>query len=106
LGDAIHLAGGLAPDALTADTQVFRYAPDGQLTIFSVSLRHCQQLAADPTPYHQWRTLIMKCFDGKRILIVGGTGSLGQTLVRRFLSGHAGDPQKIIVFSRDEANNT
>jgi protein involved in polysaccharide export with SLBB domain len=57
LGDAIHLAGGLAPDALTADTQVFRYAPDGQLTIFSVSLRHCQQLAADPTPYHQWRTV-------------------------------------------------
>jgi FlaA1/EpsC-like NDP-sugar epimerase len=45
----------------------------------------------------------MKCFDGKRILIIGGTGSLGRTLVRRFLAGRAGDPAKIIVFSRDEA---
>jgi FlaA1/EpsC-like NDP-sugar epimerase len=45
----------------------------------------------------------MKLFDGKRILIIGGTGSLGRTLVRRFLAGHAGDPAKIIVFSRDEA---
>jgi FlaA1/EpsC-like NDP-sugar epimerase len=45
----------------------------------------------------------MKCFDGKRILIIGGTGSLGKTLVRRFLAGRAGDPAKIIVFSRDEA---
>jgi FlaA1/EpsC-like NDP-sugar epimerase len=45
----------------------------------------------------------MKYFDAKRILIIGGTGSLGKTLVRRFLSGRAGDPAKIIVFSRDEA---
>lgn len=45
----------------------------------------------------------MKCFDGKTILIVGGTGSLGKTLVRRFLSNRAGDPAKLIVFSRDEA---
>jgi FlaA1/EpsC-like NDP-sugar epimerase len=45
----------------------------------------------------------MKCFDGKKILIIGGTGSLGKTLVRRFLSGRAGDPVKVIVFSRDEA---
>jgi FlaA1/EpsC-like NDP-sugar epimerase len=45
----------------------------------------------------------MKCFDEKRILILGGTGSLGKTLVRRFLSGRAGDPAKIIIFSRDEA---
>jgi FlaA1/EpsC-like NDP-sugar epimerase len=45
----------------------------------------------------------MKCFDGRRIVITGGTGSLGKTLVRRFLSGRAGNPAKIIVFSRDEA---
>jgi FlaA1/EpsC-like NDP-sugar epimerase len=45
----------------------------------------------------------MKCFDGKRILITGGTGSLGKTLVRRFLTGRAGSPAKVIVFSRDEA---
>jgi FlaA1/EpsC-like NDP-sugar epimerase len=43
------------------------------------------------------------CFDGKRILITGGTGSLGKTLVRRFLDGSAGNPAKIIVLSRDEA---
>src|SRR5580698_10556861 len=42
-------------------------------------------------------------FDGKRILITGGTGSLGKTLVRRFLDGGAGNPAKIIILSRDEA---
>jgi FlaA1/EpsC-like NDP-sugar epimerase len=45
----------------------------------------------------------VQCFDGKRILITGGTGSLGKTLVRRFLEGSAGNPAKIIVLSRDEA---
>lgn len=42
-------------------------------------------------------------FEGKRILITGGTGSLGKTLVRRLLDGSAGNPAKIIVLSRDEA---
>jgi UDP-glucose 4-epimerase len=40
---------------------------------------------------------------GKRILVTGGTGSLGQTLVRRLLSGEMGRPARITVFSRDEA---
>lgn len=40
---------------------------------------------------------------GKRILITGGTGSLGKVLVRRLLSGEMGTPKKIIIFSRDEA---
>jgi len=40
---------------------------------------------------------------GKSVLITGGTGSLGQVLVRRLLSGEMGQPAKIIVFSRDEA---
>ncbi len=40
---------------------------------------------------------------GKRILVTGGTGSLGQTLVRRLLTGEVGMPAKITVFSRDEA---
>jgi UDP-glucose 4-epimerase len=44
-----------------------------------------------------------KPFEGKRILITGGTGSLGKVLVRRLLNGRDGDPEKIIVFSRDEA---
>jgi protein involved in polysaccharide export with SLBB domain len=38
LSDAIHMAGGLAPDAETEDAQVFRYLPDGKLKIFSVKL--------------------------------------------------------------------
>ena len=36
-------------------------------------------------------------------MVTGGTGSLGQTLVRRLLSGEMGKPAKITVFSRDEA---
>lgn len=42
-------------------------------------------------------------FSDKRILITGGTGSLGKVLTRRLLSGELGIPQKVIVFSRDEA---
>lgn len=41
--------------------------------------------------------------DGARVLITGGTGSLGQTLLRRLLGGELGMPEKLIVFSRDEA---
>jgi nucleoside-diphosphate-sugar epimerase len=44
-----------------------------------------------------------RLLEGKRILITGGTGSLGHVLVRRLLSGEMGKPEKIIVFSRDEA---
>jgi FlaA1/EpsC-like NDP-sugar epimerase len=40
---------------------------------------------------------------GKRILITGGTGSLGKVLTRRILSGELGAPAKLIIFSRDEA---
>ena len=39
----------------------------------------------------------------KRIVVTGGTGSLGKVLVQRLLSGELGKPKKIIVFSRDEA---
>src|SRR5688572_17248106 len=42
-------------------------------------------------------------FDQKRVLITGGTGSLGKVLVRRLLTCERGRPSKIIVFSRDEA---
>ena len=41
--------------------------------------------------------------DKKRILVTGGTGSLGKILVRRLLSGELGTPRKVIVLSRDEA---
>src|SRR5262245_57626262 len=42
-------------------------------------------------------------FDRKRILVTGGTGSMGRTFVRRVLNGKLGLPKKVIVFSRDEA---
>lgn len=45
----------------------------------------------------------MKQLEGKRILVTGGTGSLGQILVKRLLRGEMGTPQQITVFSRDEA---
>lgn len=42
-------------------------------------------------------------FQDKRILVTGGTGSMGSKLVRRILTGEQGVPRKVIVFSRDEA---
>lgn len=45
----------------------------------------------------------MFSLENKRILVTGGTGSMGQTFVRRVLSGELGTPRKVIVFSRDEA---
>lgn len=45
----------------------------------------------------------MELLTGKRILITGGTGSLGQVLARRLLKGDMGEAAKIIIFSRDEA---
>jgi len=40
---------------------------------------------------------------GKRVVITGGTGSLGKVLTRRLLSGEMGTPASILIFSRDEA---
>jgi UDP-glucose 4-epimerase len=42
-------------------------------------------------------------FQDKTILVTGGTGSMGSTLVRRVLAAELGTPKKVIVFSRDEA---
>jgi len=42
-------------------------------------------------------------FSQKRVVITGGTGSLGKVLTRRLLTGEEGTPKKIIIFSRDEA---
>jgi UDP-glucose 4-epimerase len=41
--------------------------------------------------------------DGKRVIVTGGTGSLGQVLVRRLLEGEVGVPEEVVVFSRSEA---
>ena len=45
----------------------------------------------------------MQPLEGKRILVTGGTGSLGQALVGRLLTGEMGRPARVTVFSRDEA---
>jgi UDP-glucose 4-epimerase len=42
-------------------------------------------------------------FKNKTVLITGGTGSLGHTLVKRLMSNGNDVPKKIIIFSRDEA---
>ncbi|WP_417457298.1 UDP-N-acetylglucosamine 4,6-dehydratase (inverting) [Kordiimonas sp.] len=42
-------------------------------------------------------------FDGKSVLITGGTGSFGKTLMRRLLADH--NPRKVIVFARGELNH-
>jgi len=47
----------------------------------------------------------LKPFAGQRILVTGGTGSLGKAVVRRLLTGEMGRPSKITVFSRDEGKH-
>lgn len=44
----------------------------------------------------------MPMFENKTVVITGGTGSLGSTIVHRVLAGELGTPRKVIVFSRDE----
>lgn len=38
LSDAIHLAGGVTPDALLTDAQVYRYLPDSEMKVIDVNL--------------------------------------------------------------------
>jgi FlaA1/EpsC-like NDP-sugar epimerase len=37
-------------------------------------------------------------FQDKRVLVTGGTRSMGKILIRRILSGELGAPEKVIVF--------
>ena len=41
-----------------------------------------------------------KFFDGKSILVSGGTGSFGQAFIKKILSNT--NPKKLVIFSRDE----
>ncbi len=41
-------------------------------------------------------------FQDKRVLITGGTGSLGKALVYQIMRGKLGKPKQLVVFSRDE----
>lgn len=47
IADAVHLAGGLSPDAETVDAQVFRYMPDSTLKILNIKLEGA--LDGDPS---------------------------------------------------------
>src|SRR5262245_40508659 len=59
-------------------------------------------MPAHDQPHDRQRSSL---FQGKRILVTGGTGSLGKVLVRRLLSGRYGQPEVVVVFSRDEAKH-
>ena len=80
VADAIHLAGGLAPDAETGDAQVFRYLPDGQAKIFSVSLSEAlegdpaQNLVLEPRD----RLLVHKSPDAEQPATVYLEGEVGK----------------------------
>lgn len=43
-----------------------------------------------------------RILEGKSILITGGTGSLGNAIVRRIATGEYGEPRTVAIFSRDE----
>jgi polysaccharide biosynthesis/export protein len=81
LADAIHLAGGLTPDAQTLDAQVFRYLPDGKFKIFSVSLS--QALAGDPI-----ENIILESRD--RLLVHRNPDAVEQATV--YIQGEVGQP--------------
>ena len=51
------------------------------------------------------REPLSRVAEGKRILITGGTGSLGKVLTRCLLSGKFGRPERITIFSRDEGKH-
>jgi UDP-glucose 4-epimerase len=48
---------------------------------------------------------LSRAVEGKRVLITGGTGSLGKVLTRMILSGQFGRPRRVTVFSRDEGKH-
>jgi protein involved in polysaccharide export with SLBB domain len=81
LSDAVHLAGGLAPDAKIDDAQVFRYLPDGKTKIFSVSLNLA--LEGDPTA-----NILLQPRD--RLLIHRSTDSIQPASV--YVQGEVGKP--------------
>src|SRR3954468_2524207 len=49
------------------------------------------------------RSFAISILSGKRVVVTGGTGSLGRTLVARLMDGELGRPAEVVVFSRDEA---
>ncbi|HYL69411.1 MAG TPA: SLBB domain-containing protein [Candidatus Limnocylindria bacterium] len=83
LSDAIHLAGGLTPDALMENAQVLRYLPDSRLKVLSVS----PQLALAGDPLHN---ILLAPRD--RILIHQNPAKVDPPTV--FISGEVAKPGK------------
>jgi polysaccharide biosynthesis/export protein len=81
LSDAVHLAGGVAPDANIDNAQVFRYLPDGKTKIFSVSLNLA--LEGDPTA-----NILLQPRD--RLLIHRSTDAIQPASV--YVQGEVGKP--------------
>ncbi|MGH9688772.1 MAG: SLBB domain-containing protein [Candidatus Acidiferrales bacterium] len=80
LSDAIHLAGGLAPDAEREDVQIFRQFPGGKAQIFSVNLDAA--LAGDQTQNimldSRDRVLIHQSPDAAEPAVVYIQGAIGR----------------------------
>ena len=57
-------------------------------------------LLEEYAPGTEWPGMDSRHFDGKGILITGGTGSLGRALVQRLLAKY--QPSRLVIFSRDE----
>lgn len=47
--------------------------------------------------------MVDKILEGKKIFLTGGTGSLGRAFLYHVLSGEHGMPERITIYSRDEA---
>jgi protein involved in polysaccharide export with SLBB domain len=81
LADAVHVAGGLTPNAQTADAQVFRTLPDGKFKVFSVNLS--QALGGDPV-----ENIILQSHD--RLLIHKNPDAVEPSTV--YIRGEVGKP--------------
>jgi protein involved in polysaccharide export with SLBB domain len=81
LADAVHVAGGLTPNAQTADAQVFRTLPDGKFKVFSVNLS--QALGGDPV-----ENIILQSHD--RLLIHKNADAVEPATV--YIRGEVGKP--------------
>jgi len=83
LSDAVHLAGGLSDEAESDDAQVFRYLPDGNLKIFSVSLKGAiaGDVAANIDLAPRDRLLVHRkpaSIEGATVYVEGEVGSPGR----------------------------
>jgi polysaccharide biosynthesis/export protein len=81
LSDAIHLAGGLTPEAETLDAQVFRHMPDSTLKILNVKLDSA--LAGNPSD-----NIVLQSRD--RVLVHGNVAATDPATV--YIKGEVARP--------------